>query len=186
MSSKTQTPTESRASSVKPDEGEKDKDTKDKDKDKADGGAVENGQTVAFPSATEVNGRLRRLIAAYQRDFRLLQSRRAAREREERRERMEQAIRDREQQRQEAQQRKWTSREDADFLRTVLAFGVEYSRKERRYVWERFRQLARLDKKNDDVLTEYFVSFIAMCKRRAGRKLSSEEGEIFSTVQPLL
>ncbi len=98
---------------------------------------------------------------------------------------MEAAIREREREKLDRERRKWTAREEADFLRTVLAFGVEYSRSERRYVWDRFRQLARLEKKYDDALTEYFVAFVAMCKRRAGRKLSAEEELLQASVEAI-
>ncbi len=177
MSSKT--PNESRASSVKPEDADG---GKEKEKDSKDAKEVPSEDLQPFPSAVEVNGRLRRLIAGYQRDFRRDEARRAVREREERRERMEQAIREREQ---KALQRKWSSREESDFQRTLAAFGVEYSRKERRYVWDRFRQLARLEKKFDDTLTEHFMAFVAMCKRKTGRKISAEEELMQTTVEPV-
>ena len=58
-----------------------------------------NGQYRPFPSGSELNGRLRRLIASYQRETKREESRVAAQDRRnERRERIEQVIREREQQ----------------------------------------------------------------------------------------
>ena len=46
-----------------------------------------------------------------------------------------------------------------------------------------FRQMARLDKKNDARLSSYFKEFIAMCKRVCGRATDEEivQGLIFMT-----
>lgn len=46
----------------------------------------------------------------------------------ERREKIEQIVRERERQRMEVYQRKWSRKEEADFFRTVSAFGVEFDR----------------------------------------------------------
>ena len=35
------------------------------------------------------------------------------------------------------QQKKWSRREEANFLRTILAYGVEYNKAEQRYNWDR-------------------------------------------------
>ena len=48
-----------------------------------------------------------------------------------------QVIREREKQKTDQQQRKWSRREEQNFLRTILAYGVEYSSKEARFVWDR-------------------------------------------------
>ena len=37
--------------------------------------------------------------------------------------------------------------------------------------------LARLETKYDETLMDYYVAFIAMCKRVAGIELSEEEGK---------
>lgn len=44
------------------------------------------------------------------------------------------------------------------------------------YNWAKFKSVARLEKKYDDTLTEYFRSFYAMCKRLCGQALTEEEG----------
>ena len=40
----------------------------------------------------------------------------------------------------------------------------------------RFRALARLDNKYDETMMDYYVAFIAMCKRASGLELTEEEG----------
>ena len=92
-----------------------------------------------FPSVTELNGRLRRLITAFQREFKKEEARQVAMEkRNERRERIEQVIKEREKQKADQQQKKWSRREEQDFLRIIQTFEVEFSRKENRYVWDRW------------------------------------------------
>ena len=51
----------------------------------------------------------------------------------------------------------------------------------------RFRVLGRLESKYDETLMDYYVAFIAMCKRAAGLDLSEEEGRnrlVLGLVQP--
>jgi len=57
----------------------------------------------------------------------------------------------------------WSRREEADFYRVVSTFGVERDWRTMEFRWAKFRALARLDKKHDDTLTEYFRSFYHMC-----------------------
>lgn len=53
-----------------------------------------------------------------------------------------------------------------------------YFRVSKTYNWTKFKSVARLEKKYDDTLTEYFRSFYAMCKRLCGQTLTEEEGNI--------
>ena len=69
---------------------------------------------------------------------------------------------------------RWSRREEADFYRVVSTFGVERDRHTGLFVWDTFRSLARLDKKYDETLTDYFKAFYFMC-RRVTKKLQSEE-----------
>lgn len=46
-----------------------------------------------------------------------------------------------------------------------------------RYEWGKFRSISKLDKKFDETITEYYKSFIALCKKVCGLKLSEEEGK---------
>ena len=73
---------------------------------------------------------------------------------------------------------RWSRREEADFYRTVSTFGVEYNRAAGRYRWDRFRCFARLDKKYDDTLVEYFQAFYHMCQRVCGKFKTAEEGNL--------
>jgi hypothetical protein len=174
MSSKT--PSESRASSVKPEDAA------------GDAPATENGQLVTFPSSVEVNGRLRRLITSFQREFKKEEARQAAQDkRNERRERIEAVIREREQQKIDAQQKAWSSREQSEFLKTLTAYGVDYRRKDGKYSWERFRQLTgrTLEKKFDDTLTDHFNGILAMCKKVTGKKISDEEEALQASIETL-
>ncbi|XP_071513861.1 uncharacterized protein [Panulirus ornatus] len=139
-----------------------------------------------FPSTSDINGRLRRLVTCYQRNNRKNDLRNEAKVRGfdhyladklMRRERMAEYIRERELRKTDYNQRRWSNREQAEFYRTISTFGVEYIRKEKRYDWSKFRTLSRLEKKYDETLTEYFRAFMAMCKRQCGIRLSEEENE---------
>lgn len=139
-----------------------------------------------FPSTSDLNGRLRRLVTTCQRNNRKNDLRNEAKVRGYdhyladklmRRERMAEYIRDRELRKTDYNQRRWSNREQAEFYRTISTFGVEYIRKEKRYDWSKFRMLSRLEKKYDETLTEYFRAFMAMCKRQCGIRLSEEENE---------
>lgn len=78
---------------------------------------------------------------------------------------MEQAIRDTNKEREKlAIGKRWTKREEADFFRVVSSYGVIYYRKKKAYDWIKFKQLAKLEKKTDDELTEYYKHFVMMCK----------------------
>lgn len=44
-----------------------------------------------------------------------------------------------------------------------------------KYLFFRFKTFAKLDKKSDENLSDYYKVFIAMCKRQAGEKLLEEE-----------
>ena len=55
--------------------------------------------------------------------------------RTERRERIEQVIREREQQKLDIEQKKWSRKEEAAFAKTLLAYGVEYNKREKRFVF---------------------------------------------------
>ncbi|KAH9281016.1 Chromodomain-helicase-DNA-binding protein 7 [Echinococcus granulosus] len=77
---------------------------------------------------------------------------------------------------------KWSRREEADFYRVVSSFGVEQVLRSpphsptssRRpgggrvfigYNWTNFKVLANLSKKSDQAITEYYNSFLTMCHR---------------------
>merc|ERR1711936_710138 len=128
-------------------------DTKEKSADESN---TSNGSNFKpFPSTSELNGRLRRLMAAYQRENKREEARLAAQDRRnERRERIEQVIREREQQKIDIVNKKLTRKEENDFYRAIMAYGVETNSKTGKKNWDRFKALARLDKKYDDALDE--------------------------------
>ncbi|XP_077502433.1 chromodomain helicase DNA binding protein kismet isoform X3 [Amblyomma americanum] len=155
--------------------------------------------TLEFPTPSDLNTRLRRIITMYQRNHKkreLINAQRARIitalqvegfnfvNRMERREKFEAAIREREIRRLETQQR-WSRREEAEFYRAVSCYGVDYRRQEQRFVWEGFRTVGRLERKRDDTLTEYFRAFRAMCRRVCGRKLGEEDDNLQYVVEPI-
>lgn len=95
---------------------------------------------------------------------------------------MEQAMREakRENERQTLA-KKWTKREEADFFRVASTFGVIYYRKKKTYDWAKFKQLAKLEKKTDDELTEYYKHFVMMCKKQSG--ILMEDGGYDTTIE---
>lgn len=70
--------------------------------------------------------------------------------------------------------KKWTKREEADFFRVVSSYGVIYNRKKKSYDWTKFKSLAKLEKKSDEDLTEYYKHFVMMCKKQTGIKSDDE------------
>merc|ERR1711977_695444 len=154
------------------------KENKEKPADFKDENNTSNGQFKPFPSTSELNGRLRRLMAAYQRENKREEARLAAQDRRnERRERIEQVIREREQQKIDLVNKKLTRKEENDFYRAIMAYGVETNTKTGKKNWDRFKALARLDKKYDDALDEFYTAFMVACKKATGVTSLSEEEE---------
>lgn len=71
---------------------------------------------------------------------------------------------------------RWSRREEADFYRTVSTFGVEFDRETGHFKWDRFRAFARLDRKYDETLTEYFHAFYYMCQSVCGKFRAEDRG----------
>uniref|UniRef100_A0ABM0GXF5 Chromodomain-helicase-DNA-binding protein 7-like n=1 Tax=Saccoglossus kowalevskii TaxID=10224 RepID=A0ABM0GXF5_SACKO len=132
---------------------------------------------LPFPAASDLNTRLRRLITSYQRNHKKQQVKQAQRARKEaeRKHRFEEALKQKELKKKEQAQR-WSRREESDFYRTVSAFGVEYDPETKIYKWDNFRRVARLDKKTNEKLQEYYENFRAMCLRVSSRN-KHKEGE---------
>merc|ERR1712025_825902 len=146
----------------------------------------EQSQFVPFPGPSDLNGRLRRLISSFQREKLKEMARQAAIDkRNERRERIEQVIKEREQQKLEMLQKRWNRREEIEFFRTLVAYGVNYNTKSNMYDWERFKQLSKLDKKFDETLTEYYLAFLDMCEKLTGKKKSSKQESFAVTPEPI-
>ncbi|CAH2066611.1 unnamed protein product, partial [Iphiclides podalirius] len=122
-----------------------------------------------WPSMQDLNTRLRRLITAYQRNYKREELKMQQRAKMERRERMDQLARD------EVSQWRWTRADEEAFRRTVASYGVEFDPATKSLRWNRFRSLARLDSKSDDALTDYLKAFMAMCKRQCGLSVGEAE-----------
>ncbi|KAM3959073.1 uncharacterized protein ACR2FA_006914 isoform 2-T2 [Aphomia sociella] len=128
------------------------------------------GGSGLWPSMQDLNTRLRRLITAYQRNYKREELKLQQRAKKmERRERMDQLARD------EIAQWRWTRADEEAFRRTVASYGVEFDPATKSLRWSRFRTLARLDSKSDDALTDYLKAFMAMCKRQCGLSVGEAE-----------
>ena len=92
-----------------------------------------------FPDCSGLNSRLRKLVTAYQREFQKEEARAVAMEkRNEKRKHIENIMREREKQKNEQQQKKWSRREEQNFLKTILAYGIEFNKKDSsKIVWDR-------------------------------------------------
>lgn len=95
----------------------------------------------------------------------------------ERREKLEHAVKERERVRLDAVQKKWNRREENEFLRVLTGYGVDLQQGTSVPTpdWMRFKAMAKLDKKSDESLSDYYKVFIAMCKRQAGVRLNDDE-----------
>ncbi|OWR44909.1 hypothetical protein KGM_214202 [Danaus plexippus plexippus] len=125
--------------------------------------------THLWPSMQDLNTRLRRLITAYQRNYKREELKLQQRAKMERRERMDQLARD------EMSQWRWSRADEEAFRRTVASYGVEFDPATKSLRWSRFRSLARLESKSDDALTDYLKAFMAMCKRQCGLSVGEAE-----------
>uniref|UniRef100_A0A182S962 Chromodomain-helicase-DNA-binding protein 6-9 tri-helical domain-containing protein n=1 Tax=Anopheles maculatus TaxID=74869 RepID=A0A182S962_9DIPT len=95
----------------------------------------------------------------------------------ERREKNEQVMRERERVRLDQIPKRWTRREENEFIRVLTGYGIDLQPNTTVPTpdWSRFKVFAKLDKKTDENLSDFYKVFIAMCKRQAGVKLSDDE-----------
>lgn len=95
----------------------------------------------------------------------------------EKREKIEQAVKERERVRLDTIPKKWNKREEYEFLRVLTGYGVDLQSGVAIPTpdWSRFRAIAKLDRKSDEALSDYYKVFIAMCKRQANVRLTEEE-----------
>ncbi|XP_074646816.1 chromodomain-helicase-DNA-binding protein 8-like isoform X2 [Tubulanus polymorphus] len=118
---------------------------------------------LPFPGISDLNTRLRRIITCYQRSHKKEQIKIQQKEKKmQKRQHFEAILKEREYAKRQSQQR-WARREESDFYRVVSTYGVEFDKNTQQYNWERFRTLARLDRKFDETMTEYFLAFYYMC-----------------------
>jgi hypothetical protein len=80
---------------------------------------------LPWPTTTDLNTRIRKLITAFQRFFKKEESKNAAKaKRQEKREKIEQMVRERERQKLEVLQKRWSKKEESDFCKTISTYGV--------------------------------------------------------------
>lgn len=116
--------------------------------------------------------RLRRIIAAFLREQANDARKRKIQEKEQKKEQTRKSrARERETrqaQRQRAKQQeasnRWSKKHKADFLRTILSFGVETHPDEPEIQWTRFKEIAGLEKKTDESLDLYYNKFVVSCE----------------------
>uniref|UniRef100_A0A1B0GKC1 BRK domain-containing protein n=2 Tax=Lutzomyia longipalpis TaxID=7200 RepID=A0A1B0GKC1_LUTLO len=145
----------------------------------------------------DLNTRLRRVITSYQRNYKkeeLKQQQKAKvyasqlanwdisklamyLQKMGHREKIEQQVREKERLRLESVQKKWNRREENEFLRVLTGYGIDLQPCTPIPTpdWTKFKSLAKLEKKSDESLSDYYKVFIAMCKRQASVKLLDDE-----------
>lgn len=103
----------------------------------------------------------------------------------ERQGKQEQVAKERERQRLESIPKKWNKREEFEFLRVLTGYGIDMQQNMMAPDWFKFKQLARLERKSDDTLNDYYKVFISMCKRQAGMKLQEGEKGMESIIEDI-
>ncbi|KAJ6650068.1 Chromodomain-helicase-DNA-binding protein 7, partial [Pseudolycoriella hygida] len=76
----------------------------------------------------------------------------------ERRDKIDQAVKERERVRLDAVQKKWSRRDESEFLRVLTGYGVDLQQCTNVPTpdWMRFKAMAKLDKKSDESLSDYY------------------------------
>ncbi|XP_047133155.1 chromodomain-helicase-DNA-binding protein 8 isoform X1 [Hydra vulgaris] len=133
---------------------------------------------LRWPTPTDMNTRLRRLINGLFKSSEKEHLEGLKAEKEKQRQERQAIVASEKQKKKLELQQKWTRRDEADFYRVVSNFGVIYDKTKKSYDWKKFRELARLEKKNDDSLTCYFEDFMSMC-RRVCKKSTPDEIKSF-------
>ncbi|KAI8331392.1 P-loop containing nucleoside triphosphate hydrolase protein [Chlamydoabsidia padenii] len=129
-------------------------------------------QVHVWPSKADIGMRLRRIIAAFLReeanDLRRRKTLEKAQLKQgdklERQRQRETKQAERQRSRKTGAIHRWHKRNKADFLRTVLSFGVETVPGNPSIQWDRFRELSGLENRPDDVLDAYYHRFVAACE----------------------
>lgn len=101
----------------------------------------------------------------------------------ERQGKMELAAKERESQRLQQIPKKWNRREEYEFLRVLTGYGVDLQPPTSLGIvltpdWTKFKQMAHLERKSDETLSDYYRVFVAMCKRKTGVKLNENERDL--------
>jgi hypothetical protein len=139
-------------------------------------------KVYVWPSKADIGMRLRRIIAAFLRERAHSTRRRRMQEkvqkkesdRQSRQRQKETRVAQRQRAKQNEVSNRWTKKNKSDFLKTLMSFGVE--REEDDYRWDRFKEIAGLEKKTDDSLTLHYKETFAACEEAAKRHLSENGG----------
>ncbi|KAJ3393137.1 hypothetical protein HDU92_007968 [Lobulomyces angularis] len=117
---------------------------------------AKEGEAVKWPGPADLGVRIRRILAAFLRQFATIARRSAKKQlREEK---------NKEKRTNEAERRRqFTKKERIEFRRVLLSFGVETDPNNRNVrIWDRFRYLSAIHK-TDEVLEENYLNTISMC-----------------------
>lgn len=156
------TPNTEPSSPASGDAGGKKKDEENKDTESNSSSKKDTGKD--WPSVSELNTRLRRIITVYQKHYKQMQQRLMNMHRRSAKAKAAEAAAGMDMRRALPQSR-WTRREEADFYRTVSTYGIERDPRTKEFTWLKFRNIARLDKKTDDSLRAYYLAFRRMCEQ---------------------
>ncbi|CAO3638143.1 unnamed protein product [Cunninghamella blakesleeana] len=129
-------------------------------------------QIYVWPSKADIGMRLRRIIAAFLREQandlrkqKILEKEQLKEDnRLERQRQREVRQAEKKQSRRTGAIYRWHKRNKADFLKTILSFGVETVPGDPNIKWDRFREISGLDNRPDDVLDAYFQRFVVACE----------------------
>ncbi|KAI8364631.1 SNF2 family N-terminal domain-containing protein [Radiomyces spectabilis] len=132
-----------------------------------------DAQVYIWPSKADIGMRLRRIIAAFLREQANDLRKRKLLEKEQRKEDVRRARQQEKESRHAERQKakrqhasdRWTKKSRADFLRTVLSFGVETVPNDPEIRWERFKEISGLESRTDESLnTYYYQTFVPACE----------------------
>ncbi|KNC96991.1 uncharacterized protein SPPG_07808 [Spizellomyces punctatus DAOM BR117] len=113
-----------------------------------------------FPSPSDLGFRLRRIMAAFQKELNSAAREEAKRQQAEERTRLRQ---EKEQEKIRAREHDLTRKERQEFLRTLMSFGVEtLPGSPGVRDWKRFKELSNL-RKSPEVLEDHFIKLMAIC-----------------------
>ncbi|TPX32804.1 hypothetical protein SmJEL517_g04133 [Synchytrium microbalum] len=114
-----------------------------------------------WPTSADLGVRIKRLVAGFQRAAAAEKKASLRREKDQARVKVK---KDKEIEKSKSKERDLTKREKVDFVRMLHSFGVETVPGEPNVRdWNRFRQIANLERKSSGVLEAYYVKLISLC-----------------------
>ncbi|KAF7732761.1 Chromodomain helicase DNA binding protein [Apophysomyces ossiformis] len=138
----------------------------------SDNDAADNQEVYVWPSKADIGMRLRRIIAAFLREQandlrkRKVIEKEQKKENDRRQRQQQKENRDAEKRRAKLQEssNRWVKKSRADFLRTVLSFGIETVPGDPNIRWDRFKEIAGLEKRTDESMDIYYQKFYVACE----------------------